>query len=113
MTRAASRTLPAGIVAVSSPRNAQSVSVTTATTSRPRADVLVSVTTKCAGANAARPAKPMSKSGSTFRMVVVTCTCPAARTPRLFTYVRSQTVATAIKPAVAGLRTSVGKNGSR
>jgi hypothetical protein len=60
-----------------------------------------------------RPAIPMATSGNTFRTVVTICIRPATRSPAKLTAVKTQTVATANAAASTGVRTMVGKNGSR
>ncbi len=91
--------LPAGIVAHSRPRNAQSVSVAVVVTPRANAAGLDSAITKCERSRRNNPPKPTRISGRTFNTVVTTCTWPALRTLRRFTTVSSQTVAMASSAA--------------
>jgi hypothetical protein len=113
MVRSGSRILPAGIVAHSRPRNAQSVSVAVAVMLAATLPAVVSVTVKWDGSNSASPPMPTTASGRTFRTVVTSCTRPAAPTPQTLTPVSSQTVAIAAPAASAGVRTMVGMKGSR
>ena len=91
--------LPAGIVADSRPRNAQSVSAATAGTLVDSARSPVSATVKCEASKAIIPATPTSASGSSFRSVVTTWTHPAARTPTTLTPTSTHTAAIAAAAA--------------
>src|SRR4030095_16799722 len=113
MTRWALRMLPAGIVAHSRPRNAQSVSVAVVVTPRANPAGLDSAIAKCARSSRNNHPTPTRISGRTFSTVVATCTWPALRTLLRLMPVNTHTVAMASVAADAGYRTRAGTNGSR
>ena len=104
---------PAGIVAHSMPRKAQSVSVAVAVTPPAAARMPPAGKGKCDGCSTTIPAIPMTMSGRILRAVVTNCTRAAACRPQMFTAVSSHTIVRAMIAADAGARTSEGMNGSR
>src|SRR5437773_1877184 len=102
MVRAGSVTLPAGIVADSSPRNAHRVSDTVAVAAEKAPLPLGLNGMKWEGSKRTHPQRASATSGRIFRMVVATCTAPPARIPAAFTAVRTQRVASAATAACAG-----------
>lgn len=113
MVRPGSSMLSAGMVPLSSPRKAQSVSVAAA---ERLAAVSRGIATGSANASALKystPPMPITASGRIFSTVVTTCTPPAARTPALLTSVNSHTMPMASAAALAGVRTIPGMEGSR
>ena len=105
--------LAAGMVADSSPRNAQSVSAAAAGTLVASVRTLASAISKCDASKCVSPSAATSASGNSFRTVVTTCTHPAARAPITLTATRLHTATRAAPAAVAGVAAICGTSAAR
>ncbi len=113
IVRSGSFTCPAGMVAVSSPRNAHNVSVIVAMTCPATDTSLAGGSENAEGSKKNNPPMPTTTSGISFRTSVTTCRRPASRTPMMFTPTSSQIATMASMAASAGVRTIAGMKGSR